>query len=72
MRQYVSHPDCRATPDRIIALGNVNLTGGDVWGVQQSVSENGDGLRSLRAAPELARIPVPSGVQFPRAGEEAT
>jgi TnpA family transposase len=34
---------------------HVNLTGDYVWGGQQSVAENMDGLRPLRAAPELIR-----------------
>src|ERR1700739_2961181 len=46
-------------PDHLLAhlspLGweHVNLTGDYVWGVQQSVSENSDGLRPPRATPEL-------------------
>ena len=47
-------------PDHLLAhlspLGweHVNLTGDYVWGTQQSVSETTDGLRPLRATPELA------------------
>jgi TnpA family transposase len=48
-------------PDRLLAhlspLGweHVNLTGDYVWAVQQRMTENSDGLRPLRAAPELTR-----------------
>ena len=48
-------------PDHLLAhlspLGweHVNLTGDYVWAVQQEMTENGDGLRPLRAAPELTR-----------------
>ena len=48
-------------PDHLLAhlspLGweHVNLTGDYVWGDQQSASENTDGLRPLRATPELTR-----------------
>jgi TnpA family transposase len=48
-------------PDHLLAhlspLGweHVNLTGDYVWGVQQSASENTDGLRPLRATPEPLR-----------------
>jgi hypothetical protein len=34
---------------------HVNLTGDYVWSVQQNMSENTDGLRPLRAAPEPMR-----------------
>jgi hypothetical protein len=33
----------------------VNLTGDYVWAIQQSMTENTDGLKALRAAPELAQ-----------------
>jgi hypothetical protein len=45
-------------PDHLLAhlspLGwaHINLTGDYVWGVPQEMSENADGLRPLRAAPE--------------------
>jgi TnpA family transposase len=48
-------------PDHLLAhlspLGweHVNLTGDYVWGIQQSMSENTDGLRPLRATPDLPR-----------------
>lgn len=48
-------------PDHLLAhlspLGweHVNLTGDYVWAVQQSMTKNSDGLRPLRAAPELTR-----------------
>jgi Tn3 transposase DDE domain len=34
---------------------HVNLTGDYVWSAQQKLSENTDGLRPLRAAPEPTR-----------------
>jgi hypothetical protein len=34
---------------------HVNLTGDYVWDNQQGTSENTDGLRPLRATPELTR-----------------
>jgi hypothetical protein len=45
-------------PDQLLAhlspLGweHVNLTGDYVWGASRSASENTDGLRPLRVAPE--------------------
>ena len=48
-------------PDHLLAhlspLGweHVNLTGDYVWAVRQHMTENNDGLRPLRAAPELTR-----------------
>jgi TnpA family transposase len=48
-------------PDQLLAhlfplsWEHVNLTGDYVWGNQQGASENADGLRPLRAMPELTR-----------------
>jgi len=45
-------------PDRLLAhlspLGweHINLTGDYVWGAEQTMSENHDGLRPLRLEPE--------------------
>ena len=55
LRQFEDVPDHLLAHLSPLGWEHVNLTGDYVWGPEQSVSENTDGLRPLRTRPELLR-----------------
>jgi TnpA family transposase len=55
LRQIEDVPDHLLVHLSPLGWEHVNLTGDYVWSVQQNLSENHDGLRPLRAAPEPFR-----------------
>src|SRR5208283_5088938 len=55
LRQFEDVPQHLLAHLSPLGWEHVNLTGDYVWGPEQSVSENTDGLRPLRTRPELLR-----------------
>jgi hypothetical protein len=55
LRQTEDVPDHLLTHLSPLGWEHINLTGDYVWSAQQKMSENHDGMRPLRAAPEPMR-----------------
>ncbi len=55
LRQTEDVPDALLAHLSPLGWEHINLTGDYIWGGRQSVSENHNGMRPLRAAPELMR-----------------